>query len=225
MSFDVNVANGIGLTSSPQTQSRMGKSDLTQADFLRLMTEQLKNQDPLKPLSNAEFVSQMAQMSTAQGVGDLETAIDNMAGAFNSDQALRGASLIGRSALVETDRLPLAADAEGVLSASGIAAAPGSGPMSIEIIAPNGALVRRLQVQAQGAGDVPFAWDGRNDQGQAMPPGTYRMRATFGEGRDSQAVGTGTMAPIDSVTLDPQGMLLNLRGLGTAPLSAIRRIG
>ena len=42
----------------------MGKSDLSQADFLRLMTEQLKNQDPLKPLSNAEFVSQMAQMST-----------------------------------------------------------------------------------------------------------------------------------------------------------------
>ena len=38
MAFDVNVANGIGLTSSPQTQSRMGKSDLTQADFLRLMT-------------------------------------------------------------------------------------------------------------------------------------------------------------------------------------------
>ena len=100
MAFDVNVANGIGLTSSPQTQSRMGKSDLTQADFLRLMTEQLKNQDPLKPLSNAEFVSQMAQMSTAQGVGDLETAIDNMANSFNGDQALRGASLIGRSALV-----------------------------------------------------------------------------------------------------------------------------
>lgn len=225
MSFDLNVATGIGLTSSPQTQSRMGRSDLSQADFLRLMTEQLKNQDPLKPLSNAEFVSQMAQMSTAQGVGDLETAIDNMATSFNNDQALRGADLIGRSALVETDRLPLAVDADGVLSASGVAATPGAGPVTIEITAANGALVRRLQVTSQGAGDVAFAWDGFNEQGQAMAPGTYRMRATFGEGRESQAVGTGTMAPIESVTLDPQGMLLNLRGLGTAPLSAIRRLG
>jgi flagellar basal-body rod modification protein FlgD len=225
MAFDVNVANGIGLTSSPQTQSRMGQSDLTQADFLRLMTEQLKNQDPLEPLSNAEFVSQMAEMSTAQGVGDLETAIDNMATSFNSDQALRGADLIGRSALVETDRLPLAVDAEGNLVASGVAATPGAGPVTIEITAANGALVRRLQVESQGAGDVAFAWDGTNEQGQAVAPGTYRMRATFGEGRYSQAVGTGTMSPIDSVTLDPQGMLLNLRGLGTAPLSAIRRLG
>ena len=105
MAFDVNVANGIGLSSSPQTQSRMGKSDLTQADFLRLMTEQLKNQDPLKPLSNAEFVSQMAQMSTAQGVGDLETAIDNMATSFNNDQALRGADR--QAVAVEAERIAL----------------------------------------------------------------------------------------------------------------------
>ena len=225
MAFDVNVANGIGLTSSPQTQSRMGKSDLTQADFLRLMTEQLKNQDPLKPLSNAEFVSQMAQMSTAQGVGDLEASMAQMTSAISGDQALRGAALIGRTALIETDRLPLVADADGVLSASGVAASPGAGTITVDITSTNGALVRRLQVPAERAGDVSFQWDGTNEQGQSVAPGTYLMRASFGTGRDAQAVGTGTMAPIESVTLDPQGMLLNLRGLGTAPLSAIRRLG
>lgn len=224
MAFDINVATGIGLTSSPATQSRMGRADLTSSDFLRLMTEQLKNQDPLKPLSNAEFVSQMAEMSTAQGVGDLETAMGAMAASINGDQALRGAALIGRNALIETDRLALGADADGALSASGVAAAPGAGMVTVDITSANGALVRRLQVQAQGAGDVAFQWDGTNAQGQAVAPGTYLMRASFGSGRDAQAVGTGTMAPIESVTLDPQGMLLNLRGLGTAPLSAIRRI-
>ncbi len=225
MSFDINVANGIGLSTRPASQSRMGKADLTSADFLRLMTEQLKNQDPLKPLSNAEFVSQMAEMSTAQGVGELETAMATMTSAMNSDQALRGAALIGRNALIETDRLALVAGEDGALSASGMAAAPSSGPLTIDITAPNGALVRRLQVQAQAPGDVAFQWDGRNDQGQAVAAGVYLMRASFGSGREAQAVGTGTMAPIESVTLDPQGMLLNLRGLGSAPLSAIRRIG
>ncbi len=225
MSFNVNVTNGIGLSNSPATQSRMGRADLTSADFLRLMTEQLKNQDPLKPLSNAEFVSQMAEMSTAQGVGELGGAMASMTSAINGDQALRGAALIGRTALIETNRLALGAEADGVLSASGIAAAPAAGPITIEITSANGALVRRLQVQAPGPGDVPFQWDGTNEQGQAVAPGTYRMSATFGTGRDAQAVGTGAMAPIESVTLDPQGMLLNLRGLGTAPLSAIRRLG
>lgn len=227
MSFDLSIANGIGLTSNTSAQSRMGKSDLSQADFLRLMTEQLKNQDPLKPLSNAEFVSQMAQMSTAQGVGDLRGSLDGMAEAMNSDQALRGASLIGRNALIETNRLALAADPNvpGAFTAEGVAAAPSSGLVTIEITTANGALVRRLQVQAQGAGDVAFRWDGVNEQGQAMPADTYRMRAVFGEGRNAQAAGTGAMAPIESVTLDPQGLMLNLRGLGTAPLSAIRRLG
>lgn len=225
MSFDINVANGIGLTTSPTTQSRMGRADLTSADFLRLMTEQLKNQDPLKPLSNAEFVSQMAEMSTAQGVGDLETSMAQMTAAISGDQALRGAALIGRTALIETDRLPLVADADGVLSASGVAASPGAGTITVDITSTNGTLVRRLQVPAEAAGDVSFQWDGTNDQGQTVAPGTYLMRASFGTGRDAQAVGTGTMVPIESVTLDPQGMLLNLRGLGTAPLSAIRRLG
>jgi len=48
MPFDVNVANGIGLSNSPATQSRMGRPDLTSADFLRLMTENaLQCQPPL----------------------------------------------------------------------------------------------------------------------------------------------------------------------------------
>jgi len=225
MSFDPAIARTLGFGASQPTQGRMGRSDLNQADFMRLMTEQLKNQDPLKPLSNAEFVSQMAQMSTAQGVGDLRGALDGMASAMNSDQALRGAALIGRTALVETDRLALASNDDGAPVASGIAAAPGPGLITVEITSENGALVRRLQVPAQAAGDVPFTWDGVNDQGKAMAPGVYRMSATFGEGRDAQAVGTGALAMIESVTLDPQGLLLNLSGLGAAPLSAIRRLG
>lgn len=225
MPFDPAIANGLGFGTPAPTNSRMGRSDLTQADFLRLMTEQLKNQDPLKPLSNAEFVSQMAQMSTAQGVGDLRGALDAMAQAFNGDQALRGAALIGRRVLVETDRLSLAAGADGALRAEGVAAAPRAGVVTVEISNAQGALVRRLQVPAEGAGDVAFAWDGTDDNGQAVPAGTYRMRAVFGEGREALAVGTAALAPVESVILDPQGLLLNLGGLGMAPLSAIRRIG
>lgn len=225
MSFDASLANAIGLSNPPATQSRMGKPDLTQADFLRLMTEQLKNQDPLNPLSNAEFVSQMAQMSTAQGVGDLRSALQGMADAFNNDQALRGAALLGRTALVETDRLVLAAGADGQPGAEGVTATPAAGLVTIDITTPSGALVRRLQLRAEGPGDLPFRWDGLSDRGEPLPPGSYRMRATFGEGRSAVALETAAMAPIESVTLDPQGLLLNLTGIGTAPLSSIRRLG
>lgn len=225
MPFDASLASAIGLSNTPTPQSRMGKPDLTQADFLRLMTEQLKNQDPLNPLSNAEFVSQMAQMSTAQGVGDLRSALQGMADAFNNDQALRGAALLGRTALVETDHLVLAAGADDQLRAEGVTATPAAGLVTIDITTPSGALVRRLQLRAEGPGDLPFRWDGLSDRGEPLPPGSYRMRATFGEGRSAVALETAAMAPIESVTLDPQGLLLNLTGIGTAPLSSIRRLG
>ena len=218
--FDVNVANQIGLFNSPTTQSRMGKPDLTQADFLRLMTEQLKNQDPLKPLTNAEFVSQMAQMSTSQGVDKLNTAMSALADSFGSDMALRAAPLIGREAMVSTDRLAL-----GDAGASGVAASPGAGTITVSITDGSGQLVRRMQVAANGTGDVPFTWDGINQNGQRVANGTYRVTATFGSGRDAQAVEVGAYAPIESVTLSSQGLILNLTGLGPAPLSAVRRLG
>ena len=44
------------------------KKTLDQADFLALMTAQLKNQDPTKPVDNTEYVAQMAQVSTLSGV-------------------------------------------------------------------------------------------------------------------------------------------------------------
>lgn len=47
-----------------------GRSTLTQADFLALMTAQLKNQDPTKPVDNTEYVAQMAQFSTVSGIAE-----------------------------------------------------------------------------------------------------------------------------------------------------------
>ena len=51
------------------------KTTLDQSDFLALMTAQLKNQDPTKPVDNAEYVSQLAQFSAVTGISQTNTAI------------------------------------------------------------------------------------------------------------------------------------------------------
>ncbi|MEE4152947.1 MAG: flagellar hook capping FlgD N-terminal domain-containing protein [Erythrobacter sp.] len=71
-----------------ETSSRLtggGLGALTQADFLRLLTTQLANQDPLEPVSNEEMLSQMAQFSsleaetrTTQTLEDIALKIDAM---------------------------------------------------------------------------------------------------------------------------------------------------
>src|SRR5699024_3114867 len=100
-----NPYGALGL--APQARDR--STSLGQADFLRLMTEQLKNQDPLKPLDNNQFLGQLAQFSTVQGIDDMQSAMGSMASVMESDQTLRAASLVGREALVAADTVQLAA--------------------------------------------------------------------------------------------------------------------
>jgi flagellar basal-body rod modification protein FlgD len=69
----VSAVNGVrsidpGAVKAPKTA-------LDQSDFLALMSAQLKNQDPTKPVDNTEYVAQMAQFSTVSGIAESNTAL------------------------------------------------------------------------------------------------------------------------------------------------------
>lgn len=212
-----NPWGSLGLASQAPTRD----TSLGQADFLRLMTEQLKNQDPLKPLQNAEFLGQLAQFSTVQGIDKMQGALSSVASVMESDQTLRAASLVGREALIEAETVELAEGA----GVSGEIAATGAGQIRIEIVDASGATVRRTTVDADAAGGVPWQWDGLDDNGDPADAGRYSIRATSGTGEESESLAVGVAARIDSVSIEPQGLVLNLAGLGSHPLGAIRRIG
>jgi len=72
-------ALGLGAATTAPGKSR---STLGQQDFLSLMTAQLKNQDPTKPMDNNEFMSQMAQFSTVSGINDLNKSFASFAVPF-----------------------------------------------------------------------------------------------------------------------------------------------
>ena len=212
-----NPWGSLGLASkTPERDTALG-----QADFLRLMTEQLKNQDPLKPMANAEFLGQLAQFSTVQGIDKMQAGLSAVASVMESDQTLRAAALVGREALVEADAVELAEGA----GANGEITAPHAGVVQIEIVDASGATVSRTSVQADAAGAVAWQWDGRDDDGNPAAGGQYTIRATAGSGEDSEALDVRLAAHIDSVSIEPQGLVLNLAGLGSHPLSSIRRIG
>ena len=203
-------------TRPPERDTSMG-----QADFLRLMTEQLKNQDPLKPLANTEFLGQLAQFSTVQGIEEMQSAMGAMASVMESDQTLRAASLVGRDALVEVDAVDLGAGA----GINGEIEASSAGPIQVDIVDASGATVRRMTVNADAAGSTPLAWDGKADDGSTAPAGRYSIKATAGSGEGSEGLEVRIAARIDSVSIEPTGLVLNLSGLGSHPLSSIRRLG
>ncbi|HEY5803460.1 MAG TPA: flagellar hook assembly protein FlgD [Lysobacter sp.] len=204
-----------------QTPQATRNSSLGQADFLRLMTEQFKNQDPLKPLDNAQFLGQLAQFSTVQGIDKMQGAMEAVASVMESDQALRAATLVGRDALVEASTVELAGGA----GVDGEVTAPKAGTITFEVVDAAGVRVRQMAVEAEAAGDTKFKWDGLNDAGQPTPAGRYTIRATTGSAADSESLAVRVAARVDSVSVEPTGLVLNLAGLGSHPLSSVRRIG
>lgn len=63
---------------TPTTTSKGGYASLGQADFLRLMTEQMKSQDPFSPVDNKEMLAQMAQFSQLSGVNDMNKTLTSL---------------------------------------------------------------------------------------------------------------------------------------------------
>ncbi|AKS16350.1 flagellar hook capping FlgD N-terminal domain-containing protein [Xanthomonas campestris] len=214
-----DLYNSLGLT----TSSKVAKKEdaLGQADFLKLMTEQLQHQDPLKPMENSAFLGQLAQFSTVQGIGDLNTKVGNFSDSMNSDQVLKGAALVGHNVLVPSAQVTI--DATG--SAKGVVAATSAGFVNFEITDANGTFVKQLSVPASAAGEVSFAWDGTDANGNRMAAGKYGITATQTDTAGAKSkLATYVDAPVDSVTIGSDGLYLNLTGLGTSPLANVLRV-
>ena len=214
-----DLYNSLGLT----TSSKVAKKEdaLGQADFLKLMTEQLQHQDPLKPMENSAFLGQLAQFSTVQGIGDLNTKVGNFSDSMNSDQVLKGDALVGHNVLVPSAQVTI--DATG--SAKGVVAATSAGFVNFEITDANGTFVKQLSVPASAAGEVSFAWDGTDANGNRMAAGKYGITATQTDTAGAKSkLATYVDAPVDSVTIGSDGLYLNLTGLGTSPLANVLRV-
>jgi len=193
---------------------------LGQADFLKLMTEQLKHQDPLKPMDNKEFLGQMAQFSTVQGINNMQDAMKGLSETLLGDQVLRGAALVGHEVLVPSDTIALG---EGQVTGSVAATAPGT--VKFEIKDETGKLVKTISVPAEAAGEVEFAWDGTDADGKRLSAGKYSITATqVNASGDNTALSTYINAIVDSVSIGSDGLYLNLKGLGTAPIGHVLRV-
>ncbi len=197
------------------------EGDLGQEDFLHLMLTQLKNQDPFKPLESGEFLGQLAQFGTVQGLAGLQTSFDGLASSLVSNQALQAAALVGRTALAETSSLTVAKGQR----VSGAVDLPESAPaVKVAVRDATGQTIRTLSLGAQPAGLATFEWNGLDSDGKPAPAGKYTFAATYQANNETVAADTLLRAPVDSVLLGADGFTVELRGIGEVPFTAVREI-
>jgi len=218
----MTTINGDIYNSAAQAPQANNNGSLGQADFLKLMTEQLKHQDPLKPMDNKEFLGQMAQFSTVQGINNMQDAMKGLSETLIGDQVLRGATLVGHDVLIPSETIAL--DQEGN-QITGSVAATAPGTVNFEIKDETGKLIKTISVPAEAAGEVEFAWDGTDADGKNLPAGKYSIAATqVNASGDKAELSTYLNAMVESVSIGSDGLYLNLKGLGAAPIGHVLRV-
>lgn len=200
-----------------------GNGQLATADFLKLMLTQIQHQDPLKPMENGQFLSQLAQFGTVNGIAELKTSFDQFATSLHSNQALQASTMVGRSVMVAGDAFNLnpGAGAQGAVELGS-----STGELLVTISDASGQVVRQINMGSQPAGTVRYAWDGLTDAGEPALPGTYRVTAQAIVDNKVVVQPTYVMARVDSVTLAQTdvGPVLNLQGMGPVPINQVKEI-
>jgi flagellar basal-body rod modification protein FlgD len=214
-----------GIGSNTDAAAALASASKSSADteqrFLKLLVTQLNNQDPLNPLDNAELTSQLAQMSTVSGIERLNTALQSLVAQSGSSQTLQAASLIDRTVLVPGNAIALGSDAATPFGIDMLGSATSA---KVTIADAAGNVVRTYDFDALAMGVKNMSWDGKNDSGEQMAPGSYTVSVVAMDGDQRVAVNALINAKVVSVAQSSTGVTLNLANGGTANLSGVKQI-
>jgi flagellar basal-body rod modification protein FlgD len=216
--MSVAAVSADSTATTPSSVAGTSAQDLT-TTFLTLLTTQMQNQDPLNPMDNAEVTSQMAQLSTVEGINNLNT---NLASFVNSSQALQAGNLVGHSVLGEGDVLQLTGAGSGTVGVVNLASAADT--VQVQVMNPSGTVVRNISLGSQSAGLVNFSWDGLDDSGNQLAAGNYTFSATASSAGKTVATTTYGLGTVNSVVLGSTGLTAQVSNLGSLSLSQILQI-
>jgi flagellar basal-body rod modification protein FlgD len=161
-------------TSSTGSTSGTSATDL-QNTFLQLLVAQLKNQDPTNPMDSSQMTSQLAQISTVQGISQLNTSLSSLSTQLNASQQSQAALLIGSTVLAPGNSISVA---DGKTGAFGVTLANSVSDLQVVVKNSAGTIVNTIDLGKQAAGTVPIGWTPTDTAGNALPDGTYTITAT-----------------------------------------------
>jgi flagellar basal-body rod modification protein FlgD len=200
------------------TSSATGTTSLGKDDFLKLLVTQMENQDPLNPSDPTAFTAQLAQFSSLEQLTNINTSLQQM----SSSNQLSELSMIGQKVVAQGDTFQLGSNGAKL----GYELTGAASKVQLQVQDSMGNTVATLNGDGLSKGDHFVSWDGKGDNGQAVPPGTYSLvvGAVDGSGNpmtDAAALVQGT---VTGVNLDPSGNQL-VTDAGTYTMSDIKSVG
>lgn len=220
-----------GVNSADYKQSLQGSSNpsasapnkaLGQADFLRLLTTQLMNQDPNKPMDPTNFVTDLTQMSQLEATTTMNQSVLAMTKGFQSLQTLQGASLIGKSVQAQGEKM---SHTEGQSTPFRLEVDEPLSNVKVIITNQNG-VVKEMDLGNLNKGEKNIDWDGKDEMGALAASGQYSL-TVFGmdDAGELQSIKSIVPSQVKSVGVNPDGtMSLTLATGEKVALDSVREI-
>lgn len=164
-------------STSQNSLSGLGKSTMEKEEFLKLLVEQLKHQDPMSPMNSQDFASQLAQFSSLEQLTNMSGMMEeNMQVDLMLTQAINNtmaASFIGKSVSASGDTAILTKDntVDIEFQLNGQAQ-----KVHINILDGGGNIINNMKLGALPKGKHNIEWNGKNTSGDSVPEGEYRVQ-------------------------------------------------
>jgi len=187
--------------------------------FLRLLVTELKNQNPMEPMDNREFISQMAQFSTLEQISNLSNSIEKFVETESVAMKLNAVGLIGKKVVIEGKSLQL----ESGQTDSIIFSLDENAEVVLKIYDENGTLVSMENLGTLEAGMHSYLWDGRSNDGVMLPDGeyTYELKAITPEGE--KEIGGLEEEEIEAVQFSDDGIYVIVNG-NKYPIDSVKEV-
>lgn len=187
----------------------------TAESFLTMLVTQMKNQDPMNPMDNAQMTTQLAQINTVSGIQELNKTVQGLVSQFSAMQMLQGSSMVGHEVLTEGNTLAVQDDkGRGAIDLSGSASA-----VTVEVLNGSGTVVDTVKLGAKDAGRHAFEVDTSD-----LPSGTYTFRVTAQNGTTAVEATPLMRVKVASVSSDSSGLRLDLANGKSLSYSAVKGV-
>lgn len=218
------VQDLFGSTTKATTPLAATSATQIQDRFLTLLVTQLKHQDPLSPMDNAQVTSQLSQISTVSGIDKLNSTMADLAKAMSSQmtasQAMSNVTMIGREVMAPSNKLNLTdSGATGAVQIDQAAASA-----SILIYGAAGNVVGKIELDRPAAGLNKFAWDGKGLDGRQVEKGTYSFSVQASTGTKSIPATTYVIGKVTGVGVTGADSTLILDGGSSVKFSDLTRV-
>ncbi len=225
----VNSQNQVSQSLLNTMNSRTAGStntDAAQDRFMTLLVTQMKNQDPLNPMDNAQVTSQMAQLNTVTGINKLNDTMGSLIQSVQLGQSYQATNMIGHNVLVAGNSVNNSANATNGSSGGyfGVHLPNGADNVTVNIKNGAGQTIRTLSYGKQSVGNMALQWDGKTDDGSNAATGSYTFEVSAKLGTSNTTATALSVAQVQSVSNQSGSVKLNLSNNSSVSTSEVVEI-